>query len=194
MDPFIGMICAFGFNYAPTGWFSCYGSTMSIAQNTALFALIGTTYGGNGQSTFALPDLRGKTMIGIGQSPGYSNYTWGQVGGVESVTLIQSQMPMHTHLMTHNLSVAPKVSTQAATSNVPGATKVPAALPTIGAGVNTFTVNAYDTNSDATLMPSNAAGTITAGMAGGSQPFDNMQPYLAVNYCIASVGIWPSRP
>lgn len=194
MDPFIGMICAFGFNFYPNGWAYCDGALYSIAQNAALFSLLGTNFGGNGVSTFGVPDLRGRTMIGKDQAPGLSFYALGQTGGVEMVTLNQYQMPMHTHVMTHTLSVAPKVSTQAATSNVPGIGKVPAALPTIGAGLNTFTVNGYNTTSDATLMATDASGTITAGIAGGSQAHDNMQPFLAINYCIAIYGVYPSRP
>lgn len=189
----MAMICAFGFNYNPNGWALCNGALFSIAENSALFALLGTTFGGNGVQNFGIPDLRGRTMIGMGQAPGLSYYALGQTGGVEMVTLTQNQMPIHTHAMTHTLSVAPKVSTQAATSNVPGDTKVPAALPTLGAGVNTFTVNGYNTTSDATLMASNATGNITATPTGSSQPHDNMQPYLTINYCIALYGVFPSR-
>lgn len=192
-EPYLAMICVFAFNFAPNGWQICNGTLLSIAQNTAVFALLGTTYGGNGQTTFGIPDLRGRAPIGMGQGLGLSQYDLGQFGGVESITLTAGQMPMHTHNMTHTLTAAPKASTQAATSNVPAATKVPAALPTIGAGVNTFTVNGYNTVSDVTLMPADVSGGIVAGVSGGSQPHSILQPYLTVNYCIAMQGIYPSR-
>src|SRR5262247_1539362 len=96
-EPFLGQIQPFGFNFAPTGWATCDGQILSIAQNTALFSLLGTTFGGNGQTTFGLPDLRGRVPIGQGQGPGLANYTLGQTGGQETVTLITSQMPQHTH-------------------------------------------------------------------------------------------------
>jgi microcystin-dependent protein len=192
-EPYLAMICVFGFNFAPTGWALCNGALLSIAQNSAVFSLVGVTYGGNGQTTFAIPDLRGRVPVGIGQSPGLSQYDWGQMGGVESVTLTTSQIPMHTHAMTHTLTAAPKASTQAATSNVPAAINVPAALPTIGAGVNTFTVNGYNTAPDVTLLPADVSGSIVAGVSGGSQPHSILQPYLAVNYCLAMQGIYPSR-
>jgi microcystin-dependent protein len=99
-EPFIGMIILVGFNFAPRGWAVCNGQLLPISQNTALFSLLGTTYGGNGQTTFALPDLRGRVPNGMGQGPGLSNYTIGQVGGVEGVTLTVNQMPAHTHVIT----------------------------------------------------------------------------------------------
>src|SRR5215211_5023310 len=96
-EPFIGQIMLVPYNFAPRGWAFCQGQIMSIAQNTALFSLLGTTYGGNGQTTFALPDLQGRFPNGAGQGPGLSSYTLGQVAGAESVTLTQQQMPLHTH-------------------------------------------------------------------------------------------------
>src|SRR5215831_8639728 len=98
-EPFLGMIILVGFTFPPRGWAFCQGQLLPISQNTALFSLLGTTYGGNGQTTFALPDLRGRVPVGFGQGPGLSNYTQGQVGGVENVTLAINQMPIHTHAL-----------------------------------------------------------------------------------------------
>src|SRR5216117_169121 len=106
MEPFIGQIQAFGFSFAPRGWATCSGQILSIAQNTALFSLLGTTYGGNGQTTFALPDLRGRAMIGPGQGPALSSHVLGEVGGTESTTLNPNQMPAHTHTATFNGSTS----------------------------------------------------------------------------------------
>jgi microcystin-dependent protein len=168
-DPFLGELRLFGFNFAPRGWAMCNGQILSIAQNTALFALLGTQYGGNGQTTFALPDLRGRVPNGQGQGPGLSNYSIGQVGGTESETLLVQQMPAHTHLV--------QASTEDATSSQPGG-KVPAA---VGGG-------AYGgPATDATMAPNMIA------MTGGSQPHNNVSPYLTMNWCIALVGIFPSR-
>src|SRR5689334_21806331 len=107
-EPFLGQICIFGFNFAPNGWAFCQGQLMPIAQNTALFSLLGTQYGGNGQTTFALPDLRGRVPLGFGQGPGLSPYTIGEQAGVEAVTLVQGQMPQHSHLVSANGNPGPE--------------------------------------------------------------------------------------
>lgn len=177
-EPFISFIGLFGLNFNPRGWQKCYGQIISIAQNTALFSLLGTTYGGNGQTTFALPDLRGRTAIGDGQGPGLSSYVIGQVGGVENVTLISTQMPQHTHLFLAN--------TAAGTTGVPTGGYL-SASPKTGSGPNAATLNTYATTANTQLNP----GSI--GIAGGSQAHENMQPYLTLTYCIAMEGIFPSR-
>jgi len=164
-EPFIGEIRAFGFNFAPRGWATCSGQILSISQNTALFALLGTTYGGNGQTTFALPDLRGRVAVGMGQGPGLSSKTLGEVSGQEAHTLTANEMPAHTH--------AQPASNADQSTNRPGN-----AVPTKG-GV-------YAGSGDGTLMDPTT-------QAGGNQPHTNMQPYLVLNYCIALVGIFPSR-
>jgi microcystin-dependent protein len=169
-EPFIGEIQLVGFNFAPIGWATCSGQLVAISQNEALFTLIGTTYGGDGQQTFALPDLRGRRIVGAGQGPGLSNYVNGQVGGEESVTLTLVQMPQHSH--TPNASSAPGTS-----------------LTPAGNYWASQTATALYSNAPA---PANmAAGLI--GNAGGNQPHDNMQPYLVMNYIIALEGIYPSR-
>ncbi len=168
-DPFLGEIRMFGFNFAPTGWASCNGQILSIAQNTALFALIGTYYGGDGVQTFALPDLQSRVAINQGQASGLSPYVIGETGGVETITLTQAEMPEHTHAVDANGS--PGTSDRPA-GNVPARTKA----------------SAYGGAPDGTTMN---AGMI--GNAGGNEPHENRQPYLVVNFCIALQGIFPSR-
>lgn len=171
-EPFIGQVILFGGNFAPRGWAFCAGQIMSIAQNTALFSILGTTYGGNGTTTFALPDLRGRVPVGPGQGPGLSNYDLGQVGGTETNTLLISQMPMHNHLLTASNQPADQASPQG---------NFLATEPTGSTAI-------YHTGPAAeTLNPS--AITLT----GGSQPVNNLQPYLGLNYIIALEGIYPSR-
>jgi len=189
--PFLGMIILVPYNFAPRGWAFCNGQILPIAQNTALFSLLGTTYGGNGQTTFALPDLRGRVPLSSGQGPGLSNYDLGQVAGTESVTLTITQMPIHNHPAT--------VGTLAAAANAKttaGNTRSPAgALPAMEAAGVTATYN-NDGAPPGTQLAANAitvSGAPAIGTAGGSQPFDKMQPYLTLNYCIALEGIFPSR-
>jgi microcystin-dependent protein len=167
-EPFLGEIRIFPYNFAPRSWAFCNGQILSIAQNTALFSLLGTTYGGNGTTTFALPDLRGRVAISSGQGPGLSNYDLGQVGGTESVTLTQNQMPGHSHLAS--------VNNGAATTTRPN-NQVPAqSTPAYAAAGDGSTFNpAFIQNT------------------GGGQPHGNVQPFLTLNFCIALEGIFPSR-
>lgn len=174
MEPFIGMVGLFGFNFEPRGWAYCGGQILSIAQNSALFALLGTTYGGNGQTTFALPDLRGRVPIGQGQGPGLTPRTIGEVSGTETVTLLQSQMPAHNHPMT--------VSATIGTQNNPSE-----AFLAVATDLNEQAINVYGTT------PNSIANPQAIGIAGGTQPHQNMQPYLVMNYCIALEGIFPPR-
>ena len=176
-DPFIGEIRMVGFSFNPRGWALCNGQLMSIAQNTALFSLLGTTFGGDGVQTFGLPDLRGRVPLHQGSGPGLSTYVLGQLAGTENVTLLSTQMPQHTHL----------VNCQTATGSV----TAPAANYPAGNQVNRDTGVAVDTTYDpATNGTMNPA---VIGIAGGSQPHANIQPYLCVNFVIALVGIFPSR-
>lgn len=169
---FIGEIRLFGGNFAPVGWAFCDGSLLPIAQYDALFALIGTTYGGDGQTTFGLPDLRGRVAIHQGQGPGLSFYTMGQQVGVESVTLTSAQAG-HSHTLMAS-SAAAVVGDTNPTSKVPAA---------IGAGM------LYSTGSGAPVGMAAAM----VGSAGGSQPHENVMPSLVLNYIIATEGIFPSR-
>jgi microcystin-dependent protein len=169
--PYIGQITIFAGNFAPRYWAFCNGQLISIAQNAALFSILGTTYGGDGVTTFALPDLRGRVPIHMGQGPGLSNYVEGQNGGAETVTLLSTQIPAHTHGV--NASTA-------GGSQASPASGFPAVEST-GTSLN------YASASNITM---NAA--MIAANSGG-QPHSNMQPYLTLNYIIALQGIFPSR-
>ena len=179
MEPFIGMIALFGFNFAPKGWAFCNGQLMSIAQNNALFALIGTTYGGDGITTFALPDLRGRVPKGFGQGPGLSSYSMGESSGSENVTLMSMQMPAHTHTL--------MVSTMPATSNNPDGHVMAVSNGSVPSLEASASVNTYGTQLSGIASPQ------AIGVSGGSQPHYNMQPFLTMNYCIALEGIFPSH-
>jgi microcystin-dependent protein len=171
MEPFVGQIQAFGFNFAPRGWAMCNGQLMSISENTALFSLLGTIYGGDGRTTFQLPGLRGRSMVHAGQGPGLSNIQIGQKGGWENVTLQTTNLPAHNHATVMNLG---------GTAEEAGAGHF---LATSGA------IFAEDAAAGSTLN----AGAITSGNTGGGQSFNNRNPYLGINVCIALVGVYPSR-
>lgn len=168
-DPFLGEIRTFGFNFAPRGWAMCNGQLLPISQNTALFSLLGTFYGGNGINNFALPDLRGRVGINQGQGPGLSPYELGQVSGTETVTLTQNQMPSHNHQVMANDTAA-------------------SATRPAGAVLARVTAAVYGAAPDGTVM--NPA---MISQSGGNQPFGILQPYLCLNFCIALQGIFPSR-
>jgi microcystin-dependent protein len=194
-SPYLAMIILFGGNFNIRGWAFCQAQILSIAQNTALFSLLGTTYGGNGQTTFALPDLRGRAALGTGNAPGLGNFDLGQMSGTSSITLTINNMPAHNHTASGNgLTVAQSASTAAATTNTPGNTLVPAVLPTIGGGPSATTIKGYAAQDNTTtLASSNVGGTLTTNVAGGTQPFSIQNPYLALSYLIALNGIFPSR-
>lgn len=169
---FVGEIRLFGGNFAPAGWAFCDGALLAISENETLFNLIGTTYGGDGQTTFALPDLRGRAPLHSG-SGGGSSYLIGQSGGVEQVTLTSNQIPTHTHPALGSTDVA-------TTSQVSG--NVLASVSAAG------TVNAYGV-----LTPLTPLSASSLQNVGGSQPHDNMQPFLCVSYIISLFGIFPSQ-
>jgi microcystin-dependent protein len=182
-EPFLGEIRAFGFSFAPRGWMQCNGQILPIAQNTALFSLLGTTYGGNGQTTFALPDLRGRAAVNAGQGPGLSNYALGEVVGTENTTLLTTQMPMHTHAVAATVSASDAAGTEAtAAGNV-------IAVPTSAGDA----IPCYALPASGVTPLAAASISVQIGIAGGSQPVSILQPVLAVNYCIATQGIFPSR-
>lgn len=177
MDPFIAQIMMFAGNFAPRGWAFCNGQILSIAQNTALFSLIGTTYGGNGQTTFGLPDLRSRFAMHAGQGPGLTFRSLGQTGGTETNTLSLTQMPTHNHGATLHAETA------AGTTASP--TNRMLAIPTGGNLIYTDSVPA----SNIAMHPD----SIVVGSTGAGQPVNNMPPFQTVNYIIALVGIFPSR-
>ena len=162
-----------GFNFAPTGWAQCNGQLLPISQNTALFSLLGTTYGGDGKSTFALPDLQGRAPMHPGQGPGLSLHDLGETGGSEIVTLLESEMPSHSH------------SVMAA--NFPGDVQIP--QPTV-ALARTGSGNSFQTTTNANLT---SMAPETLAPAGGDQPHNNLQPYLTCYFCIAMQGVFPPR-
>jgi microcystin-dependent protein len=168
-QPFVGEIAIVGFNFEPNGWAFCDGRLMAISQDDALFALIGTTYGGDGQTTFALPDLRGRVPIHQG-SNGFGSFVMGQTGGEETVTLTINQIPIHEHTISGQSGL--------------GST----AIPTGGVWASQSQLNVYSSASADT--PMNPASISTAG---GSQPHDNRSPFLTVNYIISLFGIFPSQ-
>ncbi len=173
-EPFLAEIIMFAGNFAPRGWAFCQGQILSIAQNTALFSLLGTTYGGNGQTTFALPDLRGRVPVGTGQGPGLPNVNLGDPAGEPTHTLIITEMPAHNHVA------------QAASNSGAGNS----ASPGNTWATSTARDNVYRNEAPDGAM---AANTVTVGVAGGSQPHNNMQPYLGINFIIAIEGLYPSR-
>lgn len=177
-EPFLGEIRMVGWNFAANGWALCNGQLLPISQNTALFSLLGTYYGGDGIQTFALPNLQGRVPIHQGTGLGLSTYVMGQIGGVENVTLLTSNIPQHNHLV--------------GVSNLPGSVADPTnatlAKGNSGQGREPILISDYvSTAATGTLSPA------TISMVGGSQPHDNIQPYLCVNFIIALQGIFPSR-
>jgi microcystin-dependent protein len=174
-QPYVGEIRMFGGNFAPAGWQFCNGALLPISENEVLFQLIGTTYGGDGQETFAVPDLQGRVAVHMGQGGGLSNYVIGQQGGTETVTLTTQQIPSHNHLVMAS-AVAGTVST-----------------PT-----NAVLANGSATNTNVYLNPGNWTAPIalnagTVAGAGGSQPHENMGPYLVVNFIISLFGVFPTQ-
>lgn len=172
-DQFVAEIRIFPFNFPPTGWAFCDGQLMPISQNTALFSLLGTTYGGDGKSTFALPDMQGNVPMQPGQGQGLSDRVLGEMSGVESITLLVSEIPVHTHQLRASIE--------------PGDNRLPSATVTLATSTGAF---AYVGGSpQLTTMAFQALPP-----AGGGLPHNNMQPYLTLNFCIALQGIFPQRP
>ena len=171
-DPFVAEVRIVGFNFAPRGWAFCNGQLLPISQNTALFSLLGTTYGGNGQSNFALPNLQGLVPMAPGQGPGLSNHDLGETGGTETVTLSTSQLPSHTHSVM--------------ATNVPGAVKA----PSVSVGLDRSSGGNIYLTPPANLVPmaaENPARNV------GDQPHNNLMPYAVLNFIIAMQGIFPPR-
>jgi microcystin-dependent protein len=170
--PILATIIMFGGNFAPAGWAFCNGQLMAISQNAALFSLLGTTYGGNGTSTFGLPDLRGRVPVHPGQGPGLSNYVLGEITGVENTTLLYSNMPSHTH----NVNCSSAAGNQA----TPGTALL--AVESTGTSSN-YTTGSADSTMSPTML----------SLAGSGIPFSNIQPMLCVNFIIALTGTFPAR-
>jgi microcystin-dependent protein len=175
-DPFVAEIRIFPFNFAPKGWAFCAGQLLPISQNTALFSLLGTTYGGDGKSTFALPDLQGNAAMHPGQGQGLSLRDLGEMSGTQTVTLLQSEMPAHAHGVGRaSTATGDSVLPQGCVWAEASAGRGSAALYIAGPGTGKVNPNSL-------------------GPAGGSLPHNNMQPYLTLNFCIALQGVFPARP
>jgi microcystin-dependent protein len=183
MDQFIGEIEIFAFNFAPRGWAQCNGQTLSIQQNQALFALIGTTFGGNGTSTFMLPNLQGMLAMGQGNGSGLSQRTVGQTAGESAHTLTQAETPAHNHTLNavQNATVGNNV-------NAPSSTVALSQTSGRASNGSPLTVNLYAQDSS----PNQTMGSASIGITGG-QPHSNLMPYLGLNFCIALQGIFPTR-
>ncbi len=196
MESYIGTIMGWAPNFAPRGWAFCAGQIISIQQFSAVFSLLGTTYGGNGVQTFGLPNLQGRVPIGAGQSAGTSFYTQGELAGTETVTLTQGQMPMHTHAAQPSLSTQISATTSAASAAAPSGTEIFAATTGTTSEGEAVTVNAYApaTAANTTLQGGAVTGTVAIGIAGGSQPVPIIQPYQAIQWIICLEGIFPPRP
>lgn len=192
-EPFIGQIIQGGWNFAPRGYAFCNGQILAISQNSALFALLGTTYGGNGQTTFALPNLQGRSMVHWGNGPGLSSVVLGETAGSETATLTIPNLPAHNH------SVGPNPTPANNAANVKATDQAPSNGAIFGRGVDTGSGTAVPevylpAGTPATIaLGLNIAGSITIGATGGNQPFNIRSPYQAVSMVIALEGIFPSR-
>lgn len=199
-DYYMGEITMFGFPWAPRGFALCNGTLLPISQYSALFALLGTNFGGNGVQNFQLPNLNGRAAIGQGQSPGMSLYQLGQSAGVENVVLTQPQMPSHTHLATTNVTATTTINALGAPTsraNGPGGNllTVSEVVGPPPAAVQAFA--APGAGNPVTMAPgmasTSASATTTNQIAGGNTPVSVLQPYLAINYVIVTMGVFPSR-
>jgi len=179
MEGVIGYTTGFAGNFAPKNWAFCAGQIMTIASNTALFSILGTVYGGNGTTTFGLPDLQGRAVVGVGTGPGLSTYSLGQKGGSESTTLNALQMPAHVHPVT--VTISPEASD---TGSAPAPDGNLFATPSNG--------NSPFAGSSNTTLPA-FTGALTMAPVGGSQPFSNVHPLVAINYIICLYGVYPAR-
>lgn len=184
MDEFIGTIKAFGFNFAPRGWAKCEGQLLPISQYNALFSLLGTTYGGDGRTTFGLPDLRGRVLLGDGDGPGLSPKKLGEKNGSETNTINLTQVPPHNHEVTSNVQVSIAVNNNQGEQSTPS-----------GNFLAKTKDNSYidEKGNNQTLEGVTVSSNITTLNNGGGKPVNNMQPFLTGNYCICLLGIFPSR-
>ena len=182
MEPIIGSIMVFAGNFPPANWAFCDGAIMSIRSNTALFSILGTTYGGDGISTFALPDLRDRSAVGVGQGAGLTNRVLGESYGQENNKMLLTNMPMHTHAVTATVGIGAnsEVSQQAATP--------------VGNYLCASADSIYATSTNGAMGSSTVTPAQSTGATGSGVPFSIFQPSLALNYCIALLGVFPQRP
>ena len=206
-NPMLGSLCTYGFNFAPRGWSLADGQILSIASNTALFSLLGTTYGGDGRVTFALPDLRGRAVVGVGTGPGLTAYRWGQKFGSEQVSLTMAMIPSHGHAeRTASTSIAVNTALMNATATLNGtasfgdsASPGSSVFATDISGANAYSTAAPDVALAADSVSislsgsATTTGTPTVSYSGGSQSHYNVMPFQTVSWAIATTGIFPSR-
>lgn len=185
MNGYIGEIRLFGGNFAPRNWAFCEGQLLAISQNTALFSILGTTYGGDGRTTFGLPDFRGRTAFSQGTGPGLSNYQLGQRGGAENDTINVQTLANHTHVVSNNFQGKVGVASGSASTNEP--------TDNVLADSGNTNIYAGASAADENLGGAGISGTLVIGNTGGSQSHNNMQPYIAVYYIICLQGVYPSR-
>lgn len=182
MEPFIGQIIMFGGNFAPRGWALCDGALLSISQNQALFSILGTTYGGDGRTTFKLPDLRGRVAMHPGSGPGLSSRSLGQLGGSETNVLNTNQLPSHTHAVSASGTVSPGAKNGAGDESNPE-----------GGYMASATTDLYAETPNTTLGSTPVNLNVTIGNTGANSSINNVQPFQCVNYIIALLGTFPSR-
>ncbi len=191
-NPFLGQLCTVAFNFCPTGWALANGQLLSISQNTALFALLGTQFGGDGQSTFALPDLQGRVPVGMGTGAGLSTVNIGDKFGAQTTTLTTSQLPSHTHSFNVNTTVSTNMSASTASGTAIGPSPANNYL-----GTATGTTKIYTGNHSNLVPLAGGSGTVAisgnTNATGGGQPIPTQPPSLGITYCIALQGIFPSR-
>ncbi|MCH8293323.1 phage tail protein [Candidatus Poribacteria bacterium] len=192
MDPFIGQIIMFGGNFAPRGWALCNGQLLSIASNSALFAILGTTYGGDGRTTFGLPDMRGRVSVHPGTGPGLSPRRLGEKGGTETVTLNTNQIPAHNHSATVNNTVNTTVNAVSTPGNSPSPGGNVWALSS-DTDIRTYSTSANNATMRGDAVDVSVSSTATIGNTGGNGAHNNMQPFLGIHYIIALAGIFPAR-
>jgi len=210
MDQMLGEVRIFAGNFAPRGWAFCAGQLLAISQNSALFSLLGTTYGGDGRTTFALPDLRGRAPIGVGQGPGLTNRLWGQRSGSETHTMNITELPTHSHAAvfqstgtTHGTAIGTTTVTPIGVNDAGNTDEPLNAYPALHTPQED---QPFSTSTDdhvnmapisgvfnATVAIDEITGSVTVGNTGGNYPFNIMQPWLAMYYIIATQGIYPSR-
>ncbi|WP_034062637.1 phage tail protein [Lacinutrix jangbogonensis] len=186
MNPFIGEIMAFGGNFAPRSWAFCNGQLLAISQNTALFSILGTTYGGDGRTTFALPDLRGRAPIHAGTGPGLTTRSLGQRSGTETNTLNTTQLPSHNHAATGHLNTS---ATPAGNTPV---NSYPAPMAGRTSGGDNVSISGWGVAGNGTAAATDGV-SVTVGNSGGNQHVNNMQPWECINYIICLFGVYPSR-